>query len=73
MKPDDSGGRMITNGLGRKQQIVFRYSRTEQQPPQNPEPEEGAVRQRQADMPPVSSTRPIILSAVDERTKASGL
>jgi len=73
VKPDGSGGRMITNGLGRMQQIVFRYSRTEQQPQQNAEPEEGGLRQRQADVPPVSSTRPIILSAVDERTKASGL
>jgi len=73
VKPDGSGGRMITNGIGRRQQIVFRYSRTEQQPQQNTEPEEGAVRQRQPDLPVVSSTRPIVLSAVDERTKASGL
>ena len=72
VKPDGSGGRMITNGLGRKQQMVFRYSRTEQAP-QSAEPEEGGGRQRQNDEPVVSSTRPIILSAVDERTKASGL
>jgi dipeptidyl aminopeptidase/acylaminoacyl peptidase len=71
VKADGSGGRMITNGLGRAQQVVFRYSRTEVPPP--PPEEEGAVRQRQADEPVVSSTRPIILSAVDERTKASGL
>ena len=69
---DGSGGRMITNGLGRKQQIVFRYPRTEQAPP-SAEPEEGGPRQRQADQPAVSLARPIILSAVDERTKASGL
>ena len=31
------------------------------------------MRQRQADEPVVSSTRPIILSAIDDRTKASGL
>jgi dipeptidyl aminopeptidase/acylaminoacyl peptidase len=72
VKPDGSG-RMITNGIGRSQRIVFRYSRTEQQPQQSTEPEEGAVRQRQPDLPAVSSTRSIILSAVDERTKASGL
>src|SRR5262249_24215337 len=72
VKPDGTGGRMITNGLGRKNQIVFRSSRTEQ-PQQSAEPEEGGLRQRQADVPPVSSARPIILSAVDERTKASGL
>jgi dipeptidyl aminopeptidase/acylaminoacyl peptidase len=73
VKPDGSGGRMITNGLGRRNQIVFRYSRTEQQPQPNAEPEEGGLRQRQPDLPAVSATRPIILSAVDDRTKASGL
>jgi dipeptidyl aminopeptidase/acylaminoacyl peptidase len=72
VKPDGSGARMITTGLGRRQQIVFRYSRTEQ-PAQSAEPEEGGLRQRQADVPIVSSTRPIVLSAVDDRTKASGL
>ncbi len=72
VKPDGSGGRMITNGAGRKNQIVFRYSRTEQ-PQQSAEPEEGGPRQRQADAQTVSSTRPIVLSAVDDRTKASGL
>jgi dipeptidyl aminopeptidase/acylaminoacyl peptidase len=71
VKLDGSGGRTITNGLGRTQQVIFRYPRTEQ--PQSTEPEEGAVRQRQADVPAVSTTRPIVLSAVDERTKASGL
>ena len=72
VKPDGSGGRMITNGIGRKNQITFRYSRTEQ-PPQSAEPEEGGLRQRQQETPTVSSTRPIILSAVDENTRASGL
>jgi len=71
VKPDGSGGRMLTNGIGRTNQIVFRYPRTEQ--PQSTEPEEGAVRQRQADEPVVSTSRPILLSAVDDRTKASGL
>ena len=71
VKPDGSGGRMLTNGIGRAQQIVFRYPRTEQ--PQSTEPEEGGLRQRQADDPVVSTSRPIVLSAVDERTKASGL
>jgi dipeptidyl aminopeptidase/acylaminoacyl peptidase len=74
VKPDGSGGRMITNGLGRRNQIVFRYSRTEPtQENANAEPEEGGLRRRQPDVPPVSSTRPIILSAIDDRTKASGL
>jgi dipeptidyl aminopeptidase/acylaminoacyl peptidase len=72
VKPDGSGGRMITSGIGRKQQIVFRYSRTEQTPAPA-EPEEGGVRQRQPDLPAIPSARPLILSAVDDRTKASGL
>jgi dipeptidyl aminopeptidase/acylaminoacyl peptidase len=71
VKPDGSGGRMLTNGIGRANQIVFRYPRTEQ--PQSTEPEEGALRQRQADEPVVPTSRPILLSAVDDRTKASGL
>jgi len=71
VKPDGSGGRMLTNGLGRGNHLVFRYTRTEQ--PQQTEPEEGGLRQRQTDEAAVSSTRPIVLSAVDERTKASGL
>jgi dipeptidyl aminopeptidase/acylaminoacyl peptidase len=69
---DGSGGRMITNGLGRKNEIVFRYSRTEQTQ-ESAEPEEGGLRQRRPDPPTVSSTRPIILSATDDRTKATGL
>jgi dipeptidyl aminopeptidase/acylaminoacyl peptidase len=71
VKPDGSGARMLTNGIGRKQQIVFRYPRTEQ--PQASEPEEGGPTERRADEPVVPTTRPILLSAVDERTKASGL
>lgn len=70
---DGSGGRMITNGLGRKSEIVFRYSRTEAtQEPSEPS-EEGGPRQRRPDPPAVSSTRPILLSATDDRTKATGL
>jgi dipeptidyl aminopeptidase/acylaminoacyl peptidase len=72
VKADGSGARMITNGLGRKNQIVFRYSRTEQ-PQQSAEPEEGGLRQRPADPPVVPSTRPIVLASTDDRTKATGL
>src|SRR5262249_21470637 len=53
---DGGGGRMITNGLGRKNEIVFRYSRTEQTP-EPAEPEESGLRQRRPDPPTVSSTR----------------
>jgi len=68
--PDGSGARMITAGLGRKQQIVFRHSRTEA--PAASE-EEGGIQRRQAEEPTISTTRPVLLSAVDDSTKASGL
>jgi dipeptidyl aminopeptidase/acylaminoacyl peptidase len=72
VRPDGTGARMLTAGIGRQQQLVFRYSRTEQTP-QTAEPEEGGVQRPQADEPPIATTKPILLSAVDDRTKASGL
>jgi dipeptidyl aminopeptidase/acylaminoacyl peptidase len=69
--PDGSGARMVTSGVGRKQQIVFRYSRVETPPAA--EPEEGGPQRRQADEPAISTAKPILLSATDDRTKASGL
>src|SRR5713101_8384965 len=39
--PDGTGAHMITAGVGRKQQIVFRYVREEAAPPA--EPEEGGM------------------------------
>ena len=71
--PDGREPRMLTAGLGRKQRIVFRYSRTEPQAPSNQEPEEEVGPRRQTDQPAISTERPLLLSAVDERTKASGL
>jgi dipeptidyl aminopeptidase/acylaminoacyl peptidase len=71
--PDGREPRMLTAGLGRKQRIVFRYSRTEPQTPSNQEPEEEVGPRRQTDQPAISTERPLLLSAVDERTKASGL
>jgi dipeptidyl aminopeptidase/acylaminoacyl peptidase len=71
--PDGRSPRMLTAGLGRKQHVVFRYSRAEAAAPANPEPEEEVGPRRQADQPAISTTRPVLLSAVDERTKASGL
>jgi len=71
--PDGRAPRMLTAGLGRKQHIVFRYSRAEAAPPSTQEPEEEVGPRRQAEQPPIPTTRPLLLSAVDERTKASGL
>jgi dipeptidyl aminopeptidase/acylaminoacyl peptidase len=71
--PDATAPRMLTAGLGRKQQTVFRYSRTEPATAVNQEPGEEAGPQRQAEQPVISTARPLLLSAVDERTKASGL
>ena len=69
--PDGTGARMVTSGVGRKQQIVFRYSRAEA--PAAAEPEEGAPQRRQGEEPSISTAKPILLSATDDRTKASGL
>jgi dipeptidyl aminopeptidase/acylaminoacyl peptidase len=71
--PDGRAPRMLTAGLGRKQHIVFRYRRTEAPPPASQEPEEEIGPRRQTDEPAISTQRPLLLSAVDERTKASGL
>jgi len=69
VKPDGSGGRRVTDG--RRDHIIFRYPRTEQPPPAAEE--EGGPRRRDTDESVVSTTRPLILSAVDEKTRASGL
>jgi dienelactone hydrolase len=71
VQPDGTGAHMITGGLGRREQIVFRYLRAE--PAAQGELEEGAVQRRQPEEPVISTARPLLLSAVDERTKASGL
>ena len=71
--PDGRAPRMLTEGLGRMQRIVFRYSRTEPQSSPNQEPEEEIGPRRQSDQPAISTERPLLLSALDERTKASGL
>ena len=62
---------MLTDGLGRKQQIIFRYPRTEQAAAaaQEPRKVDRAARVRPK-TPAMSTTRPLLLSAVDERTKA---
>jgi len=73
MHPDGRSPRMLTAGLGRTQRIVFRYSRTEPQAPASQEPEEELGPRRQSDQPAISTERPLLLSALDERTKASGL
>jgi dipeptidyl aminopeptidase/acylaminoacyl peptidase len=72
VKPDGTGAHMLTAGAGRRQQIVFRNSRTEAAPA-NQEPEEEVGPRRQTEQPAISTTRPLLLSAVDDRTKASGL
>src|SRR4029077_13325498 len=75
VSPNGVNPHMLTAGLGRRQHIVFRYSRAEAEaaPPVAQEPEEEVGPRRQADQPAIPTTRPLLLSAVDERTKASGL
>jgi dipeptidyl aminopeptidase/acylaminoacyl peptidase len=74
VSPNGANAHMLTAGLGRKQHIVFRYSRAEAAAtPATQEPEEEVGPRRQAEQPSIPTTRPLLLSAVDERTKASGL
>ena len=69
VKPDGTGGRKVTDG--RREQIVFRYPRAEQAPPATEE--EGGPGRRSPEDPAISPTSPLILSAVNENTRASGL
>jgi dipeptidyl aminopeptidase/acylaminoacyl peptidase len=55
IRPDGSGARMITNGAGRKQGLVFRY--------RSLVPEERTV----------PTNKLLLLSATDDRTRATGL
>jgi dipeptidyl aminopeptidase/acylaminoacyl peptidase len=56
VKPDGTGGRMVTNGLGRKNSLVFRYQRLD----------------RDREQKPIPVKEPILLSTTDDKTKASG-
>jgi dipeptidyl aminopeptidase/acylaminoacyl peptidase len=54
MRPDGSNARMITNGEGRKQKLVFRY------------------RSLDPDARTISGAKPLLLSTVNDETKATG-
>jgi len=54
LQPEGGAPRSVTNGAGRRQQIVFRYARLD--------PEERTIKTGQ----------PLLLSATDDKTKASG-
>jgi dienelactone hydrolase len=54
LQPEGGAPRSVTNGAGRRQQIVFRYARLD--------PEERTIKAGQ----------PLLLSATDDKTKASG-
>jgi dienelactone hydrolase len=69
VRPDGTGGRKLTDG--RREQIVFRYSRAEQAPAATEE--EGGPGRRNTEDDAISATKPLILSAVNENTRASGL
>lgn len=55
--PDGSGAKNLTDGVGRKEKIEFRYARTE--------PERGADRG-------IDPAKPLLLSAENEQTRDSG-
>ena len=54
IRPDGTGARMVTNGEGRKQHLVFRY------------------RSLDPDATTISGAKPLLLSTVNDDTKASG-
>ena len=54
IRPDGSNARMITNGEGRKQKLVFRY------------------RTLDPDARTISGAKPLLLSTVNDETKATG-
>ncbi|HEY3382796.1 MAG TPA: prolyl oligopeptidase family serine peptidase [Vicinamibacterales bacterium] len=67
LRPDGTAPRTITNGVGRKQKLVFRYQR--------PEADEAAVprgRRVAVDEQPIKLDKPLLLQATDDTTKASG-
>ena len=68
VKPDGTGGRKVTDG--RRGQIIFRYTRSEAAA--STTEEEGGPGRRDAEEA-ISLTKPLILSAVNENTRASGL
>jgi dipeptidyl aminopeptidase/acylaminoacyl peptidase len=55
VKPDGTGAHMITNGEGKKNELVFRYHALD--------PDEHVV----------PATRPLLLAATNDRTRASGI
>jgi dienelactone hydrolase len=65
---DGSAARMLTSGAGRKQKIVFRYQRVDTD-------DMGAGSRRRgpaASTQPIKFDKPLLLSAIDDTTKASG-
>ncbi len=56
VKPDGTGGRMLTNGIGRKNNLIFRYQRLD----------------RGREQKPIPVKEPILLATMDDKTKASG-
>jgi dipeptidyl aminopeptidase/acylaminoacyl peptidase len=56
IRPDGTGARMVTNGEGRKQHLVFRVSRAFEPP----------------DARTISAARPLLLTTVHDDTRASG-
>jgi dienelactone hydrolase len=67
LRPDGAAPRMVTNGLGRRQHLVFRYQRTEAEEGPGGGP-------RVADKPdePIKLDKPLLLLVTDDVTKASG-
>jgi dipeptidyl aminopeptidase/acylaminoacyl peptidase len=66
--PDGTGARMITNGEGRKQHLVFRYRALDTETVGGRGGGGGGV----AAPKPIPTTKPILLSTTNEDTRSSG-
>jgi dienelactone hydrolase len=70
LRPDGTAPRMITNGMGRKEKLIFRYQRTDAE--EGPAGPPGRGRRAAGDEEPIKLDKPLLLSTTSEATKASG-
>ncbi len=70
LRPDGTPPRMVTNGVGRRQHLVFRHQRTEAEEGAPPMPVR--VRPLERHDEPIKLDKPLLLLATDEITKATG-
>ena len=67
IRPDGTGARMVTNGEGRKQHLIFRYRQLDGEGPPAGGRGGGAAVAR-----PIPSNKPLLLATTHDDTRASG-